>query len=261
MNLLVEVLPTGGLEHFSSIRISRLYTFGGSTESFTIACQFFVICFMILFVYKEGKKIYRQKRAYFKGFWNLLEFTLIILTITTLAIFFKRMMMVNTAVAELNKNNSKFISFNKIVQWDTMFMALSSIVVFLSCLKGLRLLQYNKTISVLSSTLQGCAKPLAGFSIIFVVFFMAFTIFGYLLFMQSMDKFSSFISSMESVMALLLGDFDFTNIQATKPTLGRFWFCLLMLFGTMYIMNVFLAIIMDTYCAVTEDIALQSREY
>jgi len=261
MNLIVEILPTGGLQHFCSIRIARLYTFGGSTESFTLACKFFVFCFMLLFVYKESKKVYRQKRSYFNGFWNLLEFCLVVLTITALGLFLKRLMLVDAAVQEIQNNPGRFVSFNKVVQWDTLFSALSSMIVFVSCLKGLRLLQYNKTISILSSTLQGCAKPLSAFFIIFIVFFVAFTVFAYILFMPYLDNFSTFVTSMESVMALLLGDFNFSAIESTKPILGKVWFFLLMLFGSMYIMNVFLAIIMDAYGEVTENISLQSREY
>ena len=261
MNLLVEVLPTGGLQHFSSVRIARLYTYGGSAESFTIACQFFVIVFSAIIIYRESKKIYRERRAYFSGFWNLLEFVLMMLTLSALGLFVRRMRLVDVAVAEIRDNPGKFVSFNKVVQWDTMFSAVSSIVVFLSCLKCLRLLRYNKTISILSSTLQGCAKPLGAFSIIFLIFFMAFSIFAYILFMPHLDNFSTFVTTMESVMALLLGDFNFAALESTKPILGRFWFCLLMLFGTMYIMNVFLAIIMDTYSQVTQDIAMQNQDH
>ena len=217
--------------------------------------------FTASYIYKEGKKIYQLKRAYFTGFWNLLEFSLIVLTVTALGLFFRRMILVKTAVASIHNNPGKFVSFNKVVQWDTMFSAVSSIVVFLSCLKGLRILRYNKTISILSATLQGCAKPLAAFSVIFLVFFMAFAIFAYILFMPHLEKFSTFVTTLESVMALLLGDFDFKAIQMTNPVLGRLWFVLIMLFGTMYIMNVFLAIIMDTYSAVTEDLASLGRDH
>lgn len=261
MNLILEFLPTGGIETFSSLRIARLYTYGGSTEGFTVACQFFVLVFMTIFMYKEGKKIYREKRKYFSGFWNMVEFTIIVLVITTIGIFLSRMILVNQAVKSIQENQGKFVSFNKIVQWDTLFSGVSSIVVFLTCIKSLKLLQFNKTIAILASTLKGSAKPLAGFSIIFFVFFFAFTLQAYLLFMSQIDKFSSFITAIETVMGFLLGDFDFHLIESTKPIVGRMWFVLLVLFGSMYIMNVFLAIVMDTYSSVHADIMLQEQEY
>ena len=55
---------------------------------------------------------------------------------------------------------------------------------------------------------------------------------------------------LQSVMSLLLGGFDYGEIEATKPILGPLWFVLIMLFGVMYIMNVFLSIIMETYAEV-----------
>lgn len=259
INLIVEFLPTGGMEKFSSLRIARLYTYGGS--KFTVTCQFFVLLFMGMFFYKETKKIYREKRSYFNGFWNMVEFAMIILIVTSIIIFFSRSVLVNQAIKSIHDNPGQFVSFNKVVQWDTLFSAVSSIVVFLACIKALKLLQYNKTISILASTLQGSAKPLAGFSVIFIIFFLAFTIQAYLMFMPQIEKFSTFVTTTETVMGFLLGDFNFQEIETTKPIYGRMWFILLVLFGSFYIMNIFLAIIMDTYSNVRADIMLQNQEY
>ena len=261
MNFAVEILPTNGVELFKSIKIARLYTFGGSTESFTIACQFFVLLFFFLFIYKEGKKIYREKRGYFKGFWNLVEFTMIILVVSTMGVFFSRMMLVNSAVKKIHQNPGKFVSFNKVVQWDTLFTSLTSVLVLVSCIKSIKLLQYNKTISLLASTLKGSAKPLAAFFVVFFVFFIAFTTFAYILFVPFLSDYKSFITASESVMSLLLGGFEFGEIRDAQPILGPIWFILIMLFGVMYIMNIFLSIIMETYASVKDDLSRQSQEY
>ena len=98
MNFIVEFYPTNGAVQFTSIKIARLYTFGGSAESFSIACQFFVVAFFFIFMYKEGKKIYREKKVYFKGFWNLLEFSMIILVVTSIAVFASRLLLVNKVI-------------------------------------------------------------------------------------------------------------------------------------------------------------------
>lgn len=260
MNFVVEFLPTNGVELFSSIKIARLYTFGGSTESFTLACQFFVMLFFAISVYREGKKIYRERKAYFKGFWNLLEFATIVLVISTIGVFFSRMMLVNRAVGKIEKHPGAFVSFNKVTQWDVLFSGLTSVIVLLSCIKSIRLLQYNKTISLLASTLKGCAKPLAAFFVVFFIFFIAFTTLAYLLFVPHLPDYKSYLTASESVMSLLLGGFSFGEIENAKPIFGRIWFVLIMLFGVMYIMNVFLSIIMETYAAVKDDLSMQSQE-
>lgn len=142
-----------------------------------------------------------------------------------------------------------------------LFGALTSMVVFLACLKAIKLLQYNQTISLLASTLKGSAKPLAAFSVVFLVFFLAFTTFAYLLFNTTLSDYKNFMTSTESVMSLLLGSFSFGEIALMQPILGPIWFFLIMIFGVMYIMNVFLSIIMETYATVREELQMQEQEF
>ena len=48
----------------------------------------------------------------------------------------------------------------------------------------------------LSSTLSKCAKDLAGFAVMFFIFFLAFAQLGYLLFGSQVEEYSSFQMSM-----------------------------------------------------------------
>jgi len=48
----------------------------------------------------------------------------------------------------------------------------------------------------LSSTLSKCAKDLAGFAVMFFIFFLAFAQLGYLLFGSQVSEYSSLASSM-----------------------------------------------------------------
>lgn len=260
-NFVVEFLPTNGIVHYYSIKVARLYTYGGSTESFKIACQFFVLFFLVLFVYREGKNIYREKRKYFKAFWNWVELVMILLVLSTISIYFSRMILVNSAVSKIHSNPGKFVSFNKVAKWDDMMQSVMSFLVMVSCIKSIRLLSFNKTISLLASTLKGSAKPLSAFSTVFFVFYFAYVIFGFIIFVNYLEDFKSFVSSMESTIGLLLGSFEFEEIRQAHPIIGPFYFITLMLFGVMYILNVFLTIVMDVYADVKRDLSMQSNEY
>ena len=170
-------------------------------------------------------------------------------------------MLVKKAVKSIHENQGKFVSFNKIVQWDLFFSGLTSVLVFLSCIKSIRILQYNKTISLFVSTLKGSARPLAAFFLVFLIFFTSFTAWAYLMFIPHLPEYKNYISASESVMSLLLGSFKFNDIASAKPVLGSVWFTLIMIFGVMYIMNVFLTIVMETYASVKEDLSKQSEKY
>ena len=260
-NFVVEFLPTNGIEHYYSIKIARLYTYSGSDESFKIACQFFVLFFLILFVYREGKKIYKEKKKYFKGFWNWVELLTIILILSTVSIYFSRMILVSSAVSKIHSNPGKFVSFNKVAKWDDMLQSVLSFLVMVSCIKSIRLLSFNKTISLLASTLRGSAKPLSTFSIVFFIFYLAYVVFGFIIFVSYLEDFKSFVTSMESTIGILLGSFEFDDIREAHPIIGPFYFMTLMLFGAMYILNVFLTIVIDVYAEVKRDLSMQSNEY
>ena len=53
-------------------------------------------------------------------------------------------------------------------------------------------ISFNKTMTQLSSTLGRCAKDLAGFFVMFIIIFLAFTQLGYLLFGSQVKDFSTF---------------------------------------------------------------------
>ena len=57
-------------------------------------------------------------------------------------------------------------------------------------------ISFNRTMTQLSSTLSKCAKDLAGFAVMFFIFFLAFAQLGYLLFGSQCEEYSSFSMSM-----------------------------------------------------------------
>ena len=50
-------------------------------------------------------------------------------------------------------------------------MYMVSLVVFTAWIKGIKLLRFNRRITILAQTLKGSAGPLAAFSVVFLVFF------------------------------------------------------------------------------------------
>ena len=67
----------------------------------------------------------------------------------------------------------------------------------------------------LSSTISKCAKDLAGFAVMFFIFFLAFAQLGYLLFGSQVEEYSSFSESMYvSVQQTLVFDYIYIVIFA-----------------------------------------------
>lgn len=94
----------------------------------------------------------------------------------------------------------------------------------------------------------------------FIVFF-AFAQLGYLLFGSQVQAFSSFGTAVFSLLRLILGDFDFEELEAANRVLGPIYFLSYVFFVFFVLMNMFLAIINDTYAEVKSEISQETNEF
>ena len=261
MTLVVEFLPTNGVFLFTDLKISRLFTFGGGFESFLLACEFFILLFFGVFMYQELKQLYRLRKGYFREFWNYVEFTMIALVLTCVGMFFTRTLLVSNAISSLENNPGKYVSFSRVASWNEAFMYVVALVVFIASIKGIKLLRFNRRISILAQTLHGSAGPLAAFSVVFLVFFFSYSLFAFAVFSKDLSEFYNFVSTCETVMGILLGSFDYLALEEAAPILGPIFFFSFMVFGTFILMNMFLTIVLDVFSEVKASIDEQENEY
>ncbi|XP_039339291.1 polycystic kidney disease 2-like 2 protein isoform X2 [Mauremys reevesii] len=137
--------------------------------------------------------------------------------------------------------------------WNWLDMLLVSIFKFIS---------FNKTMTQLSSTLSRCAKDIIGFAIMFFIIFFAYAQLGYLVFGSQVDEFSTFQNCIFTQFRIVLGDFNFASIEQANRILGPIYFITFVFFVFFVLLNMFLAIINDTYSEVKADFAVvPSKEF
>lgn len=261
MTMVVEFLPTNGIFLFTDLKISRLFSTGGGMETFVVVCEFFILIFFAVFIYQECKQLYQLKKGYFKEFWNCIEFTMVILVLVCVCMFLMRIKLVESAISKLEKNPGKFVSFDRVASWSEAFMIMVTLLVFITWLKGMKLLRFNPRIQVFAQTLKGSAGPLATFSVVFLIFFMAYALFAFAIFGRDLASYYNFVTTSESVMGLLLGAFDYGEIDTAQPIIGPIFFFTIMVFGNFIIMNMFLTIIMDVFAEVKEQMGDSNTEF
>merc|ERR1719284_1506633 len=94
----------------------------------------------------------------------------------------------------------------------------------------------------------------------FTVFF-AFAQLGYLLFGTQVEDFSSFSNAIFTLLRTILGDFNFNEIEQANRILGPIFFMTYVFFVFFVLLNMFLAIINDTYSEVKAEISMQKSEF
>ena len=127
----------------------------------------------------------------------------------------------------------RYYNFQRLSQWDELFTTLMAFVSFLSIIKTVHLLRFNRRVSMLGSTLRRAWKDLTSFCIVFFLVFVAFFCSGYMLFGRTLAEYSKLITCVETLMAVSLGRhllvisnvFDFfflkhtLNYKYKKPSL------------------------------------------
>ena len=113
----------------------------------------------------------------------------------------------------------------------------------------------------------------------FMIVFMAYAQYGYLLFGPKIYDFSkihyarsgyiifllkeniNFVFYSYTLMRAMLGDFDFSSFQRAHPSLGPFFFIFYIFIVFFILLNMFLAIINDTYSEVKAEMELTKLQF
>lgn len=176
-------------------------------------------------------------------------------------LYLARWLQVAENILKLRYNPKDFVSFQYAGAADESLSLIMGLLVFLVTLRFLKLFRFNKRMSLLGSTIADCAKPLGFFLVSFMLVFVAYAILAFLLFSNENDKFKNFLTTFETQTAIILGDFDYRNLERTNRVLGPFYFFTFMYFCVFYLLNMFVAIINDSFTDVKASNDKQMNEY
>ena len=261
VNILTEILATGGYYPYPYIATTRLYRYIGAEAKVIMALEFVFFIYLVYYIVREVKELRSVgKRVYFRDPWNYFDLFVISASIVTIVFYFMRMVATKVVIGRANEDPYSFVNFNYVVVLDNFVTAFMGITVFVAFLKFLRLLRFNRTIGKLASTLRACVAPLSSFFLLFFIVFLAYAQFAFLIFGKFMTDYASFARCLSNMLGMTLGSFDFDALSSTNRILGPIFFFSYIMVMVMILMNVFLSIINDTFNEVNSDVTKQSNE-
>ncbi len=95
----------------------------------------------------------------------------------------------------------------------------------------------------------------------FFIIYFAFVQLGYLLFGIQVYDFRSFTDSVFTLFRMILGDFNFKAIESASTFLGPVYFLCYIFFVFFVLLNMFLAIINDTYADVKTEVKSRKADF
>ncbi|XP_036988869.2 polycystin-2 isoform X3 [Artibeus jamaicensis] len=259
IRLLVEFPATGGVVpswQFQPVKLIRYVT---TFDFFLAACEIIFCFFILYYVVEEILEIRIHKLHYFRSFWNCLDVVIVVLSVVAIGINIHRTSNVDVLLRFLEDQNT-FPNFEHLAYWQIQFNNIAAVVVFFVWIKLFKFINFNRTMSQLSTTMSRCAKDLFGFAIMFFIIFLAYAQLAYLVFGTQVDDFSTFQECIFTQFRIILGDINFAEIEEANRILGPIYFTTFVFFMFFILLNMFLAIINDTYSEVKSDLAQQKAE-
>ncbi|OCT70085.1 polycystic kidney disease 2-like 1 protein [Xenopus laevis] len=260
LRLVVEFPVTGGAFPSWQIRTVKLIRYISGWDYFIIACEIVFCVFIFYYVVEEMLELRIHKFRYFTSIWNILDVIVILLSLVAIGFHIFRTMEVNRLMGTLLKNPTIYADFEFLAFWQTQYNNMNAVNLFFAWIKIFKYISFNKTMTQLSSTLARCAKDILGFAIMFFIVFFAYAQLGYLLFGTQVENFSTFVKCIFTQFRIILGDFDYDAIDNANRILGPIYFVTYVFFVFFVLLNMFLAIINDTYSEVKEELSSQKDE-
>ena len=258
VSILVEFPASSAALTRAQYQAARLYLHLNFGQTLS---HIMVIFFMLYFFYREARLVYKQRWAYFKGFWNWVETILVFCEFSTIILFLARLYEVDQNLLQLRENPNDYVGFQYAASADTALSYVLGVLVFFYTLRFVRLLRFNKNFLVIGKTLARISTPILNFCVPFFFGFLAFCLFAFSVFGSELLDYSTFTMTMVTQFSMTLGDFDFEALVMVNPLLGPLYFFGFIGLNVFILMNMFLAIINDSYSEIQEEEKDVENEY
>ena len=260
VRLLVEFASSGGALPSIDIHTTRLYRYVNPFQFFIVACEIVFLIYLVYYTVAEIRSGYVEAWAHLKELWNWLEIAVLLLGWAAVGLYVGRYVatiQVTGKISSLydaaNSTHSRFLDFSLVAQLDDAYLYCWSFMVFLSCLKTLRLLQFNRRMLLLASTISEAGGDLGVFFFVISVVFVAFAFLNMTLFGQDIERFSSFVNTIQYQFEMILGNFDVDELSTSHRILGPIVFGVFAVTATVIILNLLVSSINNSIAVVKSE--------
>lgn len=243
--LYIEVLPTGGAFPFSDFKVFNGYRYALNSNTASRVTELAFLIFVIYFVSKEIKKMIKQKRDYFRGFFNLIEFILLPLYLMMFGLIIFRWLSTARNIREFKENPKDFVSFQYSAEADSMLQGVVGVVAFLLNIKFLKCFQFSKSFYHVGMVMKTFYTPLISFIFIYGIMFFMFAQAGHLSFGAKSENYQTLVRAFVAQFLHILGTTDYDNVRDSHAILGPIYYITYSLFMLFIMFNVFMAIICE----------------
>ncbi|XP_050394123.2 polycystic kidney disease protein 1-like 2 isoform X2 [Patella vulgata] len=257
----LEVPPTGTFVGEIVVKTFRLFSYLGGYGVVVAVCDALALVFILYFAVRLLKRIRKERRSFFKEFWNGIEFINLLMSITCVVMYVGRHLLTTKASDTVKRLRDAFYNFQRMALWDELFSILVAFVIFASVIKLLHIFRFNRRMSMLGLTIMAAAKELSAFSFCFAIWIIAFMAFSYLTFGPNIESYRSVLTTFESLLSFALGNYEYEALSSVNRILGPMFFFSYVLFIVFILLNMFVTIMNDSFAVVRSKLSEQANQY
>ena len=253
--ILFEILPSGNLIATSEFKpINLLNISGQNSLSFKLIIDIIYMILICLYMVNEIKLILRERKEYFKQFYNYIELLIIAFSWAAFAMYLYRLYssykifdLINMSAKSGSGLMGVSINLQYLSYCNDLLIDFMGFCAAFGTIRFIKLLRFNKKIIVFALAFSSSLKELVSFLLIFFFFWLAFVQAIYLIFNDKSVQFATIVSCMETLFQLILGKFQVASMLSTHAFLGSLFYIAYNIMIVFLLINIFVSILIDNY--------------
>lgn len=194
---------------------------------------------------------------YVKSAWNLLDLAVLGMYLAAFAIRVRLLLSSSAFESTLWDRGTYSDITARAADYQATF-ALDALIIFACMLRVFKYMTLSQRLLQFILVFLRAASEIVLFGILFVGVFVGFIILGHEIYGPEMEDFSDLMRSTRTLLKMMVGDFDYDAMRQVDPTWTPIFFVLYLGFVVFVMVNVFLAILNESYTAVREELTAEA---
>lgn len=243
-----EVLATGAAYTTKRVDTLELYSTESGAQEFYLICQFLFMAATFFYLVVLLVNFFRQRTAFFKSAWNLVEFLQIVSSVTSVTFYMLKAKSILRSVKEIQSNPYAKVNFHTSLLWAEWENVSIAVAIFMATLKFLNLIRLNPHVIFLFSSFRQSVGRQVSFLFIFILVFNSFAMSGIQMFGGSIYLYSSYLRATLAQFEFLLGKaVPLEDLRAENRIIGPAFALIYMLTMTILLMNLLISMLNESY--------------
>jgi len=231
-----------------SVNTVRLFQYVTKGDMAVLGLEVVVMVFVLYYTVVELIEMRNKGFKNFRELWNWVDWA-------NLALLYAVIILRGLSWKVIRDSNFSslqvtYVDFPTLVDWSNNEVNLIAFNFFLIYFKIFKYLSHVPRMDAILVTVSSCAFDLALFMVMAVIFLLGFVASFTYCFGPYLSDYATAGATLSMLMRMLLGDFNYPELQGANPIMAPILFYLYICYIFFILLNMFLAIINDSYAEV-----------